>query len=362
MKRIICLVLALLIQFSVMTAVKALGFTHPEIGELIEFTYRGDLPSFAIYGFTQYMLLSPESPYRGLKANLTNPLDSNMLSLDKSLRTYFESIEGRTEDEVPVVFEYTGILKEYTQALDALPVSERINAIKLLSGFEGPTNFSKLLSIPGFEDVAASFLEDGYTEYTVDIKGKSYPYRVLMFYIEEDDWEQVYYERFCYIKVKNEWKLFRISKEYFSEYRQRPTYIQGFPGSNSSELQPAFLELTNGIDWHMIKDQISIATKSNIIDEKLDISDVTLYRLPADLGFSFDGDWLSSITYTFKNSQSYNSAFVSLYIRFYDPIAIESSGTVTWSLPDTLIQLIYDDEHPSVVITPRIDLNELSAG
>ena len=112
----------------------------------------------------------------------------------------------------------------------------------------------------------------------------------------------------------------------------------------------------------MIKDQISIATKSSIIDEKLDISDVTLYRLPADLSCSFDGDWLSSIKYTIKNSQSYNSAFVSLYIRFYDPIAIESNGTVTWSLPDTLIQLIYDDEQPSVVITPRIDLDDLSAG
>ena len=105
MKRIICLVLALLIQFSVTTASKALGFTHPEIGELIEFTYHGDLPSFAIYGFTQYMLVSPEAPYRGLKANFTNPLGTNMLSLDKSLKTYFESIGGRTADEVPVVFE-----------------------------------------------------------------------------------------------------------------------------------------------------------------------------------------------------------------------------------------------------------------
>ena len=362
MKRFICLLLAMLIQFSVISTGAAIGFTHPEIGELIEFTYHGDLPSFAIYGFTQYMLVNPEAPYRGLKANFSKPFDRNMITLDKSLKLYFDSIEGRTEDEVPVIIEYTGILKDYSQKLNSLPVSERIKAIKLINGFEGPKQFNKLLSISSFEDTDISLLEDSYSEYTIDIGGTSYPYRVLMFYIEEDDWEQVYFERYCYINIKNEWKLFRISKEYFSEYRQRPSYIQGFPGSDISDLKPAVLELMNGIDWYMIKDQIAAATQVNVVDNKLDISGVTLYRLPADLSCTFDGDWLSSLKYTFKNSQSYNSAFVSLYIRFYDPNVIESNGTITWSLPDTLIQLIYDDEHPSVVITPRIDLDELSAG
>lgn len=362
MKRITCLVLALLIQLCVVSSAFAIGFTHPEIGELIEFAYQDDLPSFAIYGFTQYMLVSPQTPYRGLKANYSNPLDRNMLALDNSLKSYFDSIEGKTEDEVPVVFEYTGVLKEYAQTLDALPLNERIKAIKLLSGFDGPEQFAKLLTIPGFENTDVSALEDSYTEYTVDIEGKAYPYRVLMFYIEEDDWEQVYYERYCYIQLKNEWKLLRISKEYFSEYRQRPSYIHGFPGSNSGDLQPASLQLMNGIDWHMIMDQISEATQVKPVDNKLDFTGLSLYRLPADLSCTFDGDWLSSLKYTFKNSQSYYSAFVSLYIRFYDPATIGSNGTVTWSLPDTLIQLIYDDEQPSIVITPRIDLDELSAG
>lgn len=362
MKKIVCLLLALFIQFSLVYSADAIGFTHPEIGELIEFTYQEELPSFSIYGFTQYMLVPSAHNYRGISANFADPFDKNQMSFEESMELFFSSIEGLGNESAPIVFEYTGIADDYSYALNDLSISERVKAIKLLSGFNGPDHYGDLLSIPGFEAIDTIGLVNNHMDYSVEIDGTSYPYRVLMFFIEEDDWEEVYFERYTYILVKNEWKLFRVSKEYFSDYRQRTSFIQGFDSNMTDDLVPALTELMSSTTWQTAIDEVAQIAGSELGTDTVRVSDQSIYRLPADLTYSFDGEWLSSLKFTLKNHQSYYSAFVSLYIRFYDPISIDEDGTISWSLPDTHIQLVPNDEAPFILITPRVDLSESAAG
>lgn len=364
MKRFLGILLAVLLLFSMISnaSAKSAGFTHPEIGELIELGFNHDMPFFAIYGFTQYMVMDPDATYRGMHTNHIDLINKDMIGLDDSLKLFFDSIGGKSKEPVPLVFEYEGNLKDYSYELSALPVSERIKAIKLLSGFEGVSGYKQLSKLAGFESIDISSMEAGHVDYTVDIDGKSYPYRVLMFYFEEDDWEQIFYERYCYIKVNNEWKLGRIAKEYYSDYSQRVQYIHGMTGAKTDTLQNAYSEVFRGNNWHMTPNEIAAQENVKKHDNEISINDVLLFRIPASVTYNFTDDWLSSIEYEMSNVQSYYSAFVSLYIRFYDPITINSNGDMSWSLPDSLITLKYDDESPTITVVPRTEQQDTSVG
>ena len=364
MKRLVkaCIILLLIFTMISDAAAKGGGFTHPEIGELIELGYNNDMPFFGIYGFTQYIIMDPGTKYRGMRANNVDLIHKKMLGLDESLNLFFDSIEGKSDEPVPIIFEYEGNLKDYSYELSVLPKAERIKAIKYLSGFEGDIGYQKLSQIDGFENVDASTLEDQYVEYTVDVNGKKYPYRVLMFYIEEDDWEQIYYERYCYFKVNDSWKLGRITKEYYSDYRQRVKYIHGVSGSETDTLHNVYTEVFQGSNWDMAPDEIAAANNTDVVDNKISIDDALLFRMPVSLTYQFTDNWLSSVQYKLINAQSYYSAFVSLYIRFYDPITVNANGDMTWSLPDTLITLKYDDIAPTITISPRHEQEDLSVG
>lgn len=364
MKRFLMVLLAVSLVFSMIPGASAakVGFTHPEIGELIVLDFNHDMPYFDIYGFTQYMVMDPDTPYRGMKANRPDLINRDMVGLSDSLSMLFESLEGNSSQPVPLVFEYEGSLRDYAFELSELPAAERIEAIRLLGGFEGAEGYSRLNNIAGFETLDTSSLEAGHMDYTVDVDGKSYPYRVLMFYFEEDDWEQLYYERYCYFKVGREWKLGRITKEYYSDYRQRVQYIHGMPGTQPDTLQDALTQVLRGSDWHMTQSEIAAREGATAAGNSIVIEETSLFRIPASVAYNFDRDWLSDIEYTFTNSQSYYSAFVSLYIRFYDPVTINSNKDMTWSLPDSLITLKYDDTAPTITITPRQEEQNTSVG
>ncbi len=364
MKRLLRVLLVVILVFSMIPSALAakVGFTHPEIGELIVLDFNQDMPYFDIYGFTQYMVMDSETAYRGMKANRTDLINRDMVGFSDSLSLLFESLEGKSSQPVPLVFEYEGSLRDYSFELSDLPVKERIEAIRLLGGFEGAEGYSRLNNIAGFETVDTSSLEAGHMDYTVDVNGKSYPYRVLMFYFEEDDWEQIYYERYCYFQVGREWKLGRITKEYYSDYRQRVQYIHGMAGTKPDTLQDALSEVLRASSWHMTPSEIEAREGAMSADNSIIVKDTSLFRIPASVTFNFTKDWLSDIEYTLMNSQSYYSAFVSLYIRFYDPVTINSNKDMTWSLPDSLITLKYDDTAPTITITPRQEEQNTSVG
>ena len=364
MKRFLKALLVVLLVFSMIPSALAakVGFTHPEIGELIVLDFNHDMPYFDIYGFTQYMVMDPETAYRGMKANQTDLINRDMVGFSDSLSLLFESLEGKSSQPVPLLFEYEGSLKDYSFELSELPVAQRIDAIKLLGGFEGAEGYSQLKNLAGFEMADISALEAGHIDYTVDVDGKTYPYRVLMFYFEEDDWEQLYFERYCYFKVGREWKLGRITKEYYSDYRQRVQYIHGMAGTKPDTLQDAYTEVLRGSNWHMTPNEIAARENAGLADSAITVEDTSIFRLPASVTFNFNKEWLSGVEYTLMNSQSYYSAFVSLYIRFYDPITINSNKDMTWSLQDSLITLKYDDIAPTITITPRMEEQNMSVG
>ena len=199
-------------------------------------------------------------------------------------------------------------------------------------------------------------------DYTVDIDGKSYPYRVLMFYIEEDDWEQIYVERYCFLEVNGNWRLGRITKEYFSDYRQRINYTHGLANTNQAALLDAYAQVLHNSNWNMTLNEVVAAEGGTVSDNQVIVNDAAVFRLPATLTFSFTDSWLSKVEYKLSSPQAYFSAFVSLYIRYYDPITINKNGDMSWSLPDVLITLVRDEEAPKIIITPRVSVDNLSVG
>jgi len=364
-RKFFCALIAASLLLSVLPlahAVQSGGFTHPEIGELIEFTFTEGMPSFTIYGFTQYQVLEPATVYRGMRASGTRLIHGNMEPLDRSLERMFNSLDGKANEPVPIVFDYTDVLKDYSYQLSILPVKERIRAIGLLSGFEGSEGYEKLLDIEGFENIDVQRLIDNHVDFTVDVDGKTYPYRVLMFYIEEDDWEQIYHERYCYLQINGEWRLGHLTKEYFSDYRARLKYVHGLAGADISALPDAYAQVLRNSNWNMTPSEVASAEGGVLNGDQVVVADTQVFRLPATLTYSFTDSWLSKVEYTLSSPQAYFSAFVSLYIRYYDPITINKNGDITWSLPDILITLTYDDLSPTITITPRIQIETLSVG
>ena len=353
----VLLVCFTLIGISESTIVLA-GFTHPEIGEFIVFLNEDDKPFFTIYDFVQYKIMNPSSNYRGI--DLTNK--KKLPSIESSMNTFFDSIEGKSEEPIPVVFEYEGALADYAYNLDSLSKEDKIDAIRLMAGFDGVKGFASLKKIPGLEDFDISYLEDTYEDYTIDISGKSYPYRVLMFYIEEEDWQESYYERYAYIKDGRNWMLKQITKEYSGEYRQRNEYIHGLSGNMIADYEKGIHDELRGNTWFSSIDDI--AGRENALSEvnKILVQDTSIFRLPAELTYTYNKkQWLSSIEYRLQSSEAFYSAFISLYMRYYDPTD-SSINRFTWSLPDTLIELYYEDNIPVIRFTPRFDQSNAAAG
>ena len=353
----VLLVCFTLIGISESTIVLA-GFTHPEIGEFIVFLNENDKPFFTIYDFVQYKIMSPSSNYRGI--DLTN--NKKMPSFESSMDTFFDSIEGKSEEPIPVVFEYEGVLADYAYNLDSLSKEDKIDAIRLMAGFDGVKGFASLKKIPGLEDFDISYLEETYEDYTIDISGKSYPYRVLMFYIEEEDWQESYYERYAYIKDGRNWKLIQITKEYSSEYRQRNKYIHGLSGYIAADYDQIVHDALRGNTWFSSKEDVAGMENTVIGGDKIIIQKASIFRLHDELTYTYNKkQWLSSIEYRLQNNDAFYSAFISLYMRYYDPTD-SSENRFSWSLPDTLIELYYEDNMPVIRLTPRFDQSNVTVG
>ena len=353
----VLLVCFTLIGISESTIVLA-GFTHPEIGEFIVFLNENDKPFFTIYDFVQYKIMSPSSNYRGIDFSDKKKLPS----IESSMDTFFNSIDGKSKEPIPVVFEYEGVLADYAYSLDSLSKEDKIDAIRLMAGFDGVKGFASLKKIQGLEDFDISYLEDTYEDYTIDISGKSYPYRVLMFYIEEEDWQESYYERYAYIKDGRNWKLKQITKEYSGEYRQRNKYIHGLSGNMIADYEKGIHDELRGNTWFSSIDDI--AGRENALSEgnKIFVQDTSIFRLPAELTYTYNKkQWLSSIEYRLQSNEAFYSAFISLYMRYYDPTD-SSENRFSWSLPDTLIELYYEENMPMIRLTPRFDQSKVSVG
>lgn len=356
MKKISLLLLSLMLLLAsalpaFAEAPKTASFTHPEMGEFMTIKFERHLPQFSIYGYTYYEILDSETPWRGLTANAVKLVNNKMATVDQALEKLFDSIEGRTEDREPADFMYTGIMDQYDKQLAALPLKERIQAIKILGGFEGVKGYKQLAKLAGFEDVDVKALEESHQEYTVKAGKDKYAYRVLMFHVDEGNWVE-YNERYDFLKVSGKWKLARIVKEYTDDYRTRGKYLHGLSGSDPADIQKAnedgLHELTFGMK---IKDAAE-ALNAEAGKNEILLSDTTLFRLPASASLEFKGGNLSRILYTLQSEQAYFSAFISLYNRYADPILVDDKGMMSWSTNDLVITLTPNGDAPTVSYEP----------
>lgn len=354
MKKAIALSLVLISLFSYTLGALADGltFTHPEVGEILTVDFTNHIPCFDIYGYSFYRFVPPEAIYRGMNVNATPLLNDSMKTYEESMQLFFDSVEGRGEETPPVAVEYCGVAKDYAEALNALSPEERITAIRLLCGFEGKAGFKELKKISGFEDVDIASLENGYFDYSVDIEGKKYEYRMIAFHIEEENFDEYYYERYAYVKVDKTWKLARIIKEYNDEYKQRSPYTHGFSGSDPEMLADIYAETLRGTSWGMKSKDVAKLEGVKAAKNQLTLEGQTIFRLPTTLTYEFTKDKLSAVHYRFDNLFSFYSAFVSMYIRYRDPIEVKENGNITWCLNDTVIELAYDEATPVLTFRP----------
>ena len=107
-----------------------------------------------------------------------------------------------------------------------------------------------------------------------------------------------------------------------------------------------------------------IAGRENALSEgnKISVQDTSIFRLPAELTYTYNKkQWLSSIEYRLQSNEAFYSAFISLYMRYYDPTD-SSENRFSWSLPDTLIELYYEENMPMIRLTPRFEQSKVSVG
>lgn len=342
-----------------MDIVSVEGFTHPEIAEFIIYQLDNHQPFFTMYDFIQYKIINPQKPYRGV----TVASKKKATTLDVSLESIFNSYEGHGEEPVPVTFRYEGNLADYAYLLGELSTKDKIQAIKIIAGFEGKAAFAALKKIKGLEDLDTSYLEETYEEYTVKIGKKDYPYRVLMFHIEEEDWQESYFERYAYIKEGKKWKLIQIAKEYETgDYLERNKYIHGLAGNYRADYDAVVHDAMRGATWFTLQSELEAIENQSIQHNQMLVTDTSVFRLPANVTYTYNKKgWLSSIEYQLKSPKAFYSAFVSLYIRYYDPVSVTDHG-MSWSLPDMQIELIFDDATPIIRFVPRINQEKLTAG
>ena len=353
MKKITALLLTLALALSLSVPALALGrtFTHPEIGEPMTVGFPDGMPMFKIYGFTYYQLPSPLTPFRGVTVNQHTLIHDKMPTLDESLSLLFDSIEGKGEEEAAAAFAFTGVMEEFTGQLEALPKEQKITAIKLLGGFEGPEGYETLLNIPGFEDTDTSMLIADYQEFTTNVNGVRYPYRVLQFLVEEGEFFEYFYERYAYLFLEGTWRLARVTREYADLYADPPAYVHGIAGYVSETLDDVHYEIMHDLAWGASAEEVLALEGAEQDGELVRIANTELYGVPADIAFSFTDGGLSSITYKLGNEVSYYSAFISMYTRYLDPITVMENGDMSWPLNDAVINLVYDTKTPTLTVS-----------
>ena len=349
-KRIIAMVLIMMMVMLLSSTALAVGagsFTHPEVGEFMSVHIGEGLADFQIYGFTYYRIIPGDKPYRGLNVNAQELINKSNATFEQSMDMLYDSVEGKMADSAPILsFEYTGNAKQYSDQLNDLDRKDRILALRLLNGMDGKKGFSKLKTLPGFESVDVSLLESEHNEYKIRLNGKEYDYRVLMFFFEEEDWYEYYNERYHYIKVNGTWKLIRITKEYSDEYSQRSKYIHGMEGMDPALGAETNAEVLRGTHLGMSADEVGKIIGREINENEITLENEQIFRVPAAVTFHFDKNNLDEVTYNFNSDQVYYSAFISLYIRYFDPVLIDENGDITWYQNDMDITLKYNEGLP----------------
>ncbi len=358
MKKLLALLLALVLTLGTLPAL-ALGmtFTHPEEGEPLLVGYTNHMPFFKIYGFTYYQIVDPMKPYRGLLSNPTSLDVAKMPDLDTALNAILDSVEGKDGGVKPLVFALSGALEPYQAQWAALSREDQVKAIKLLNGFGGAEGYAELNTLPGFEEEDFSELSDNFVVFQARIGEVMYNYRVMQFYVEEEDFHEYYFERFNFVEVDGVWRLLRLTKEYADVTPERASYVHGLSGYTFETSYDNNHEAMQDFIWG---DSVSdVASLEGAVEEngQVKVAEGILYQIPAQITFSFE-DGLTRIEYTFKNELSFYSALFSLYDRYADPVMVMENGDLTWSTNDTFLHLVYDQNTSSLVVMREADMEE----
>ncbi len=325
-------------------------FTHPELGEMLTFHSDSGMFRFQIYGYTYYEIFDPQIPFRGMKVNQTNLIHDQMPTIDESLNFMFDSLEGKSGDSVPAQLSYTGISEPYSVTLELLSREDKVEAIQLLNGFEGPEGYGSLQAIPGFEYEDFTTLAEDHEIFTAKVGDKRYEYRVLQFFIDENAIDGYYFERYCYLKIDGVWRLGRVTREYADMSENREYYHHGVAGSWSGAAYDVHYELMQDLEWGTSREEI--ITIDGAVEEGNDVRvvDTEIFRIPCSITYSFTDGLLSGVKYDLGEELSYCSAFISLFMRYADPVTFDEFGNSSWSLNDSVIHLLYDQQSPIISV------------
>lgn len=355
-KWLVCIVAAVMFVIPVSSAfagAETANFSHPEVGEFMTLWIVDGHAYFEIYGFTYYSIVDPASPYRGMYVNQLKLLNERNVNFEKSMELLLGTIDGNPDYPTLSLFECKGAAEQYNEQLAKLDTANKIKALRIINGFDGMDGFDSLKTIPGFENVDVKSLKDAYIDYYVTIDGVRYPYRAQVFYFEEqDDWYECYNEKYGYVQVDGEWKLIRITKEYSDEYKQRSPYIHGVSGSMPDMLTETNNEALRGATFGMSLKEVEQLLGAKAENGVITLNEERLFRLPCKALFRFANDQLSKVDYVFDNAQSFYSAFVSLYIRYFDPVTLNENGDMTWCQNNMTVALTFDAKAPSVSYAP----------
>lgn len=350
-RRLSAALLVLLLLLSTRPAfARSSAITHPEMGEYISIRIRNHMPSFSVYDFPYYQVQDPNTAYRGMKANFTVVPNNYMMSLDRALNAFYKSL---ADGKIPHTLVYKGQWEAHGQALAALSQEDWVRAVRILAGFEGQEGYAALAELPGFGGVDLAALTAGHVDFSAQVGKDSYPYRLLSFYFEGEDWT-VYTERYGFLQVKGVWKLSRIAREYNESHLGGVGYVHGQSGSEKEDIKASVQELLQGLSFASTREDALLLPGASLDPkEQLLLPDLFLFGLPTSASLSFDELGLKSIRYAFKGNEAYYAAFISLFTRFLDPITIDNQGRMGWSTEEGTITLNFSRTAPSLLITRR---------
>lgn len=338
------------------------SFTHPEIGEYMTVSINDSNANFEIYAFTYYNVPSNNYSHRGLKVNNTDLINKNNADYETAVNKIFESLDGRYERfPAPKKFALGGVLEKYTDRILALDETDRAAALKALAGFDGKDGYDALINYEGFTESDIEELKENHIDFTARIRKNIYPYRVLQFYFEEEGDYEYYNERYAFVKTKmRDWVLIRVAREYNVPYAERTPYVHGMSGSNPKDLEQPNNEASQGLSFDTDFETALEKTKGtpNKKGTSITVKDSEIYRIPADVTYYFSDDNLYKVSYKFSGGSAYFSAFVSLYVRYYDPLIITLNGETSWFLEDMIISLNWDSKNPTLNFEQYLSKNQ----
>lgn len=367
-KRVLSLLIAglmLLAPCALATSTPISGtFTHPELGNEINFDFREGRPVIALYDMFLYDMHEDETPMREVRPdgvqNVAQVMDNVFTTLD-------EEVKAGTVETFEVYGLKEVVPETYLAQVNELPPSDRVLAFMMLLGYEEALGTYDEYATPeatAMLDVLQEAKENGEIDLSnwrydnkgvVTLDGMQYEWNMFTVEITYADGSKMY-ENYGFVFYDGEWHCHRATLTVLEQVAGAGAEILAEEEGDGFYDDQALREVT----WVAPPEDVASQEGATIQDDgRVVVPEVVIYELEAKLDYVYAGDEMLARQFTMDSgsNETFGSLFVSALLRYGDPTAT-TDRSVTWEFPDVII-IIENTDRLYYTIYPNFGTEEV---